>query len=337
MPLQHQQSLAAVLGVLTQPRLRNYRTFFSAKSDREAYGLYAWNESLSACFGRVLGTLEIAMRNQFHSAMSHRFGVAGTTASRDWFNHIQLSCKSRAAVTELTHRKQRVGRSIQHVPRNPMPSPDDVVSKLTFGFWPRLLDVNRDANGQRIDWADIITDVLPGHRQRDSTFWKAQKQQDALFARIDLCNGLRNRIAHHEPIWRAGPLLEEARTRKNVQPAVLQAAPSTPAEAIVRLGICYQCTIELLEWFSKELAVLVRSTETHHRFLALNSLVTLDDFRRHAGMSRAFAIELASHREPGDLKAEFLNLRRTHGAVSVCHAGHQVGYFMALSQNRYEA
>ena len=326
-----QLPLTAALGVLSHTRLRNYRTFFGAASDREAYGLYAWNEAVSASFSRILGTLEIAMRNQFHGAMSKRFGATGTSGSRDWFNHVNLSYKSRNAVTDVTHRKQRVGRNNQLVPKNPMPSPDDVVSKLTFGFWPHLLDVQDDLNGQAIDWADIIVDVLPGHRQRSASYWKGQKQQDALFARIDFCNSLRNRIAHHEPIWKAGPLLDEMRSRQNVRPTVLQSAPASPSEALARLSLSYDRTLELLEWFSKDLAMLVRDTEAHNRFLALNTHAALADFRRHAGLSRSLAIELTDYRKLRKLKAEFRNIRKTHGAASVRYAGLQVGYFVALA------
>ncbi|MDT9120960.1 hypothetical protein RSW84_26335, partial [Escherichia coli] len=84
---------------------------------------------------------------------------------------------------------------------------------LTFGFWPRLLDLKKDALHQNIDWGSILLDVLPGHPQRQATHWAKQKHQDGLFARLDLCNGLRNRIAHHEPIWKLGELMTEGRPR----------------------------------------------------------------------------------------------------------------------------
>lgn len=323
--------LAAALCALSQARLRNYRTFFSAGSDREAYGLYVWNEAVSNAFARALGAVEIVMRNQFHAALSLRYGAAGSPGSRDWFNHIELPSKSRNAVTELTHRRQRLGKNFQFVPRNPMPSPDDVVSKLTFGFWPHLLDVEADIHGNPIDWPNILVDALPGHRQRHPSFWSSRRNQDALFARIDYCNNLRNRIAHHEPIWKAGPLLEESRPRQNRRPLVTQRSPTTPAAAIARLGESYRRTLELLEWFSPEVGHMTRRSEAHHRFLALNSLAAVDDYRRHAGISRDEAIELTRYRKLRHLKAAFRNIRRTHGSASITYSGGRIGYFFASS------
>ena len=33
---------------LSRARLKNYRTFFGAVDDRAAYGLYCWNDAISA-------------------------------------------------------------------------------------------------------------------------------------------------------------------------------------------------------------------------------------------------------------------------------------------------
>lgn len=325
----NQAVLSAALAALSHARVSNYRAFFGVTSDAEAYGLYVWNEALSNAFSRTLAALEIAMRNQFHAALSARYGAVGSASSRDWFNHISLQGKSSTSVQELTHTRKRVKGGIQHVPRTPTPSPDDVVSRLTFGFWPHLLDVQVDQTGQPIDWAAILVDVLPGHRQRNATYWATQRHRDALFARIDFCNSLRNRIAHHEPIWKAGPLLEEVRPRQNVRPLVVQKAPATPYEAIARLDLAYTRTLELLEWFSKDLAAMVCRSEAHHRFMALNTKDALEGYRRHAGLSRDKWIELTTHRKLRGLKTEFRKLSKRHGAVEVRYAGLKIGHFLA--------
>jgi hypothetical protein len=119
---------------LSHARLRNYRTFFGATDDRAAYGLYCWNDAISVALSRVLGFAEIALRNQFHTALSARYGV-GATGSHDWYDYLTLNPKSKEAIRKITHEWRRVGRTKQQVPRHPAPSPDDVVSKLTFGFW----------------------------------------------------------------------------------------------------------------------------------------------------------------------------------------------------------
>lgn len=181
----------ARIQALSHARLSNYRSFFGAVDDAEALGLYQWNDDLSAVLFRTVSLLEVVLRNQFHHAMSLRYGVMGGHGSRDWYVHVALNPRSQSRVRDITHYKQ----GNQMLPRVPTPSPDDVVSGLTFGFWPHLLDLKWDSHQQIVDWGPIFVDVLPGHRQRQASYWTKRKHRDSLFARLDLCNELRNRIA----------------------------------------------------------------------------------------------------------------------------------------------
>lgn len=129
---------------ISHARLSNYRTFFSPADDNGTLGLYQWNDDVSGALFRAMSLLEIVLRNQFHKALGSRYGAVGPTGGKDWFNHLKLNPDSREKVKKITHKK----RHGTWLPRSPMPSPDDVVSKLTFGFWPHLLDVTNDATGQ---------------------------------------------------------------------------------------------------------------------------------------------------------------------------------------------
>lgn len=115
--------------------------------------------------------------------MSLRYGVVRGHGSKDWYAHVALGTHSRSNITAITHYK----RGQQILPRVPSPSPDDVVSGLTFGFWSHLLDLKKDIHNKVVEWGPILVDVLPGHRQRQATYWAKLKYRDALFARLDLC------------------------------------------------------------------------------------------------------------------------------------------------------
>jgi hypothetical protein len=164
--------------------------------------------------------------------------------------------------------------------RVPSPSPDDVVSRLMFGFWPHLLDLKTDLLGNTVDWGRILVDVLPGHRQQQAGYWAKQKHRDALFARLDLCNELRNRIAHHEPVWKLGALMKEGRPRKGVPLTIEAPAPTTPAEALARLRLFYGRVIELLCWLAPDVAADHKKSPEHLRFLHLLRWETLSAYRR---------------------------------------------------------
>jgi hypothetical protein len=251
----------ARIQALSHARLSNYRSFFGAADDVQALGLYQWNDDLSAVLFRTISLVEVVLRNKFHHAMSLRYGAVGTHASKDWYAHVALDAHSRSKITDITHYK----RGGQMLPRVPAPSPDDVVSGLTFGFWPHLLDLKIDLNNQAVDWGPILVDVLPGHRQRQTTFWAKRKHRDTLFARLDLCNELRNRIAHHEPIWKLGPLLSEDRARQGVPLTIQAPAPMTPADALARLHLLYGRVTELLGWLSPVVAAQHTASDMHMR------------------------------------------------------------------------
>ncbi|MEX0166989.1 Abi family protein [Pseudomonas brassicacearum] len=267
-------STLARLQALSYARLSNYRSFFGVSDDAQVLGLYEWNEDVSAVLFRTLSRIEIVLRNRFHGAMSQRYGIVGSAGSKDWYLHVALNPLSSKKIGKITHHRR--GKHIQ--PKVPAPTPDDVISRLTLGFWPHLLDLERDVHHRLVDWGPILIDVLPGHRQRQAAYWAKLKHRDALFARLDLCNELRNRIAHHEPVWKLGPLMEEGRYRTAKPLAIEAAAPSTPIEMLVRLQLIYGRLTELLQWLSPDIAALHLQSELHYRCLSLLRLEALNCF-----------------------------------------------------------
>ena len=114
---------------LSGPRLASYRAFFSPVDDLELYGLYCWNEAAASCLTALVSNFEVTMRNAFHRELSRRYGVATGAVSSDWYAVLPLTGRSLENVRDITHQYTSRGR----VPRNPQPSPDDIVSNLTFG------------------------------------------------------------------------------------------------------------------------------------------------------------------------------------------------------------
>ncbi len=73
---------------------------------------------------------------------------SGLLAGRTGSIHLNLNPDSREKVKKITHKK----RHGTWLPRSHMPSPDDVVSKLTFGFWSHLLDVTAPTSPIKVRW-----------------------------------------------------------------------------------------------------------------------------------------------------------------------------------------
>jgi len=75
-----------------------------------------------------------------------------------------------------------------------------------------------------------------------------------VFAHIDFCKDLRNRIAHPGSVWKVGPLMIEARPRSGITIVMEQAASTTPPEARSRmarqsrLDLAVGRVLNLLRW-----------------------------------------------------------------------------------------
>jgi hypothetical protein len=265
--------IPALIAAISAPRLHSYRTFFQPQTDEELLAIYRWHEDLCEHFNRILKTVEVVMRNRFHAALSTHYGTRGPAGARDWYLHIQLSSHSSDSVRKITHTAR--GHA-----RRPAPSPDDVVAKLTLGFWPALLDVTQDRVGRRMAWHHIVPGIVPGHRYPLEAYWRNGANRDALQARLELCTYLRNRIAHHEPIWKQGELLEETKPRHRRVLTVLAPAPSTPAEALARLQLQHDRLMELLHWLSPAAARMVRRDPAFQRGEPLLQAGTLLAYRQ---------------------------------------------------------
>lgn len=228
-------------------RMSSYRRMFPGLNDHELYGVYCWNEALSATLFRLISITEIVMRNRFHTVLSQRLHShlsVGRNDSNDWYNRITLPQKSLQKIQNETHFWHKQTRQMK--PKARAPSANDVVSKMTYGFWPKLLDVN-------LPWDHLVPQIVPGHRYTSAAHWAVLRNRDTLYSRMDLVNKIRNRIAHFEPIWKQGDLYEERRYRQGApSPAIVQSAPSSPAQAILRLKLIHDRTTELLKWLSPD-------------------------------------------------------------------------------------
>lgn len=325
MILNANQSNSALVAAISHQRLSNYRRFFRTSNDDEAIGLYRWNEEVGSSLFKLFGLLEVVLRNQFHSALSSAYGVAGSAASKDWYVHLQLSSLSKTKINEqVCHRRRGPGGQVQWIPKTPVPRPDDVISNLTFGFWQHLFDVTHDTTGGRISWGNLIPLIVPGHRQKQPAHWRQQTYQDELFGRIDLCKELRNRIAHHEPIWKQGVLLEESRDRpQRAARQVVAAAPTTSADVVARLVLLYERTCELLGWLSPAVLQGYAGSQTDLECRTLLTERALEHYRLTRSVAQVEVTRFGANRQMKQLIKYASRARQpmhlTHNGVSLGH------------------
>ncbi|WP_185749776.1 Abi family protein [Pseudomonas luteola] len=249
-PINVQPTLLA----LSTPRLSNYTPYFGVSDDFDLYACYQWNNELSRSFLPILHLIEVSLRNAYHKILSLHFSSL-MSSSYPWYGCINLSAKSKKEVDKALRKTNR---------------PDDVISRQTFGFWLNLPDT------KGVPWEIIHKEVFP----YSSRNWKKLPNQDWLYARIKMINDLRNRIAHWEPIWKIGPLFEEARDRSG-RHLLQQLAPATvsPAESIFRLNMYYDRMRSLLSLINPDLVNTYEDSYTHEHLSWICSMQGLKTYR----------------------------------------------------------
>lgn len=190
--------------------------------------------------------------------LSIHFSLTNTGSqvhSYDWYQYANLNAKSRLAITDVQRRAQR---------------PDDVISRLTFGFWSNLTDT------PRIPWGVILKKVFPGVARNLAN----RPQQDWLYSRIKMVNDFRNRVSHWEPIWKLGELMPEKRHRRG-DPALVPTHPATvsPAESIIRLQMLYTRMTSLLSSINPDIGSTYLDSYTHEHLQWICSEAGLTSFR----------------------------------------------------------
>jgi hypothetical protein len=157
---------------LTIPRLTRYLA--ACSGDRQqAIQLYEYNTRVSQIMYGVIQSLEIALRNAVHQAL--------TSGLRrpDWYDMGILQSAELESVSAARGNLYRWKKA---------ETPDRIVAELTFGFWVRLLD----RRYEKILWVSYLYKCFPFGPRPD------REKMHAQFIKI---RDLRNRIAHHEPIF----------------------------------------------------------------------------------------------------------------------------------------
>lgn len=168
----------AIARRLSPERLAPYRAL--AGSDlAAALSLYEWNAELSGAWWSVIGDVEVLLRNAMHERLMQlsrrRFGEPCWYLDPGGL----FSEEAQRAIESARWQVYRSGRA---------ETPSRVVTELSLGFWRFLLA----ARYERSLWVPVLRDAFP--------HLKGRGMRREAHEGIHRLHGLRNRIAHHEPI-----------------------------------------------------------------------------------------------------------------------------------------
>ena len=191
------QQILDLEAVLSPPRFGTYLR--EAGGDRhKAMELYCWNTDISAALYVMLQFCELSIRNGAVEAVEAVFGP-------NW--HLNRGFAYTLPVL-------RGGRGYQ--PRNDLqscaarlPTAGKVVAELKFAFWQHLFVRGQQA---RV-WDTHFANAFPDH---DKALTLAQARAQ-MFDHIEKIRKLRNRIAHHEPIFARNLTEDRDRIRQVIE------------------------------------------------------------------------------------------------------------------------
>ena len=166
--------------LLALPRLLNTDRFgtYLAASDGDparAVRLYSWNIEVSAALWGTFHILEITLRNALHNRLADRTGL------EDWWRSDRIPLRG--------DHPQRLREAMAVAGRNhgTDATTGHVVAELSFGFWIGLL-ANRYHQSL---WVPTLRHAFP----------RLDGRRTQLHADLERLRKLRNRTAHHEPIF----------------------------------------------------------------------------------------------------------------------------------------
>lgn len=171
------KDLASVSNTLTHVRLTKY-LHFAKQNTQKAMLLYVMNSRLAGTFMTDLHYVEVALRNKFDAELTNTFG--------NWlWNPTFLNLLSAKHKGVIDKAKRDAARNL---PPHTTPLPGKVVAELTFGFWHMLTD----RRYEHTLWVPCLHKAFPRR--------PAPRRSD-FNRQLEELRHLRNRIAHHEPIF----------------------------------------------------------------------------------------------------------------------------------------
>jgi hypothetical protein len=161
--------------VITADRFGTYLAAQAGNVD-QAIRLYTWNVEVSAALWGPLQAAEVTLRNALHQQMRDRY------QREDWWD-----APSVGLAPEQRRQVQRAGAKL--IRRRQPFTPGHVVAELSLGFWTGLL--GRGNGYEHRYWIPTLRHSFPPYRG----------SRVDLHRRVENLRLLRNRIAHHEPIF----------------------------------------------------------------------------------------------------------------------------------------
>ena len=171
-------STEAIQRVLSEARVS---TYLAASTDLDhALELYLWNAEISAAFMVPLHICEVALRNSVSDVLTSVYG-------EDW-------PRSPGFIRSLTNPRMGFNPTVElTTTAGRFPTTGKVIPELKFVFWQKLFTRRFDGRLWNLHLLEAFPHLDGGKGVHD--------HRGAMYGDLETIRKLRNRIAHHEPIF----------------------------------------------------------------------------------------------------------------------------------------
>jgi hypothetical protein len=284
---------------ISKERLGIYETILKVKPD-QVQAAYQWNKALSGALMPAMQCLEITLRNAIDNGIRRNppkgaklkwltdvnwitslpdylgkkaYGlkrykkvIAPKSSEKvDEYNYL-LDKKGARKVIKKTYEEQKIEETIRKINRSgKLATPDRIISMMDFGFWTNFLDSKfEDEAAEIFLWPNLLPVIFP-HAPEGIT-------RDTISSKLKRIRELRNRLSHHEAIWKF----------HNTTPGTDRSDYNNPVYGINAscslLLKSYNELLELISWMSKDRLATFEQFYSGSRFKALCSVDGLYSF-----------------------------------------------------------
>jgi hypothetical protein len=180
MDMSTKETVQAVRNALSVARMTTYEIAV-AHNDLAALALYAWNAQVSAAFLAPLHICEVVVRNAVSETLEAVYG-----ARWPWSGGFEQSLPApRLGYSQRKDLQSALSRA---------PTTGKIIPELKFVFWQKMFTGRNDA---RL-WNFYLLKAFPGLNAARTI----SHLRKGIYDDLEHIRTLRNRIAHHEPIFK---------------------------------------------------------------------------------------------------------------------------------------
>lgn len=173
-----------LVSLFSTARLAPY--YVEGENFEQAFSRYQWNIRLAEALLPALHYLEVGLRNKLNGLICQHYG-------HDWLIKrpaVLLSPEQNRILDEMRERYMRE--------KQRQPNHDDIVARMGFGFWYAYFHKRFDPIlWHRKKSIFKVFPFLPAHKH----------SRKYIQSHLGSIKDMRNRIAHHEPVWNTNPCL----------------------------------------------------------------------------------------------------------------------------------